>query len=277
MKKYRAAIMTVLFLAGCIGTAASQTACATSPTGRKQVSLVSDDQLKQLGDQAWTETKQKYKPVSDPAVREFANQVASRIIKASGKADEHWDVEVFDSKESNAFALPGGHIGVFAGILPVAGNEAGLATVLGHEVGHVLSKHSAERVSQETLAQGALDIVSVVLGGGATHNAVMGALGLGAQYGVLLPYSRTQELEADQIGLILMAEAGYNPNEALNFWQRMATQSAGQAPPEFLSSHPSDATRIQRIQEKLPEALDKYAKAPEKRGSGERAPAAEQH
>ncbi|MBI3543268.1 MAG: M48 family metallopeptidase [Deltaproteobacteria bacterium] len=217
--------------------------CATSPTGRRQANLVSDDQTRQMGDQAWTEVRAKYKETSDQAVRDFVNKVAARVIAAGSLAKEKWDVIAFDSKEVNAFALPGGHIGVFTGIIPVAGNEAGLATVLAHETGHVIARHSQERVSDELVSQGLMGVVGAVIGNPAAHPAVMSALGLGAQVGFLLPFSRSQEAEADHEGLLIMSQAGYDPNEAISFWNRMVAANPGE-PPAFLSDHPATSDRI---------------------------------
>jgi metalloendopeptidase OMA1, mitochondrial len=183
--------------------------------------------------------------------------VAQRIIAVSEKPDLPWEVKVIDENQANAFALPGGKIAVYTGILPITRDDAGLAAVIGHEVGHVLARHGAERVSQQMVAQGL---------GGALVGGVLGTdpqtsqmvAGLFAQ-GLMLPWGRKQESEADQIGLILMAKAGYDPRAARDLWVRMAEASkGGSRPPEFLSTHPSEETRIRQIEAWLPEAMKHY-------------------
>ncbi|MBI3557937.1 MAG: M48 family metallopeptidase [Deltaproteobacteria bacterium] len=247
-------------------------ACTTSPTGRHELHLVSDSQMSEMGTQAWQQVLAKYPKSTCSADIKLVNDVARRIIDASPMARDKWEVVLFDSKDVNAFALPGGHIGVFSGLLAVAQNEAGLATVLAHETGHVLAKHGDERASQELAAQGALAIASTALGDSQFHDALMGALGLGTQVGVLLPFSRAEESEADQIGLNLMAKAGYDPNEALTFWDRMIKASKGE-PPAFLSDHPASTDRVVALKKLLPAAQQEYAKAPTHLGVGGRVPA----
>jgi predicted Zn-dependent protease len=176
---------------------------------------------------------------------------------------------VFDSKEANAFCLPGGKVGVYTGILPITQNDAGLATVLGHEVGHAVAHHSASRMSTAMVSQGVGEAAGAYLG--STHyaqyqNLFMSLYGIGSQVGVQLPYSRAQESEADHIGLIYMARAGYDPKEAVAFWQRFAEhnkQQGGQSSPftKFLSTHPVDEVRIKQLQQLLPQAEAEYAKS----------------
>ena len=249
------------------------TACSQSPTGRRQLELVPESQVRQMGDQAWAELKQKTPESKNAAAKDFAHRVAARVVEATPLKGQPWDVVVFDSQQINAFALPGGHIGVYAGILPVAQNEAGLATVLGHEIGHVVANHSGERVSQEAVASGIVSEIGSAFGQSQYHNVLLGALGLGTQVGVLLPYSRKQESEADQIGLGYLAKAGYDPKEALAFWNRMKSSTGGHEPPAFLSDHPATDERIQRLRELLPQAEKDYASAIDKRGAGDRYPA----
>jgi predicted Zn-dependent protease len=173
-----------------------------------------------------------------------------------------WEFNLVEDPNVNAWCMPGGKVVVYTGILPVAKNEAGLATVMGHEIAHAFARHGAERMTQGLLVE---------LGGMALEKALatrpeetrdlfMRSYGAGTQYGILLPYSRKQESEADHLGLIFMAMAGYNPNDALDFWQRMAASSSGQAPPEFMSTHPADATRIRNIKKLIPEAMKYYKK-----------------
>ena len=171
-----------------------------------------------------------------------------------------WEVVVFDSDEVNAFALPGGKIGVYRGILRLAGDDdAQIATVMGHEVGHVTARHAAQRIGAAQLTGMVQQAAAIGLemGGVAGGQQIAGALGLGAQYGVLMPFSRAQELEADRLGVLSMAKAGYDPSRAVQFWRKMARQGGGK-PPEFLSTHPADATRIAQIEALLPEAEKLY-------------------
>lgn len=266
--------VTTIWLLGAffVLTLATLQACATSPTGRKQMAFVSEAQLTEMGDQAWAETKKATPETKDQATKDFVNNVARQVVATTPLAGEKWDLTVFESKEINAFALPGGHIGVFTGILPVAENAAALAAVLGHEIGHVTANHHAERVSEQLVANGVLSGASIVLGG-QNHNVLMAALGLGAQVGFLLPYSRQQESEADAIGLQYMAQAGYDPHEAIALWERMQKATEGQEPPAFMSSHPPTAERIAKLKELLPTALENYAKSSKQQGVGGRVPA----
>jgi predicted Zn-dependent protease len=174
--------------------------------------------------------------------------------------DYKWEFNLIESAEVNAWCMPGGKVAFYTGILPVCRNDTGIAVVMGHEVAHAVAKHGAERMSHGLLAQMGGMALSAALANEPqrTQALWMGAFGLGAQYGVLLPFSRTQESEADHLGLVFMAKAGYSPEAAIAFWQRMSAQGGGAAPPEFMSTHPSDQTRIENIQRLLPEALKEY-------------------
>lgn len=253
--------LLLLFLAG----------CATVPiTGRSQLNMISDQQLVAAADQNFSKfiglVSQKnamLAPSESPqasAVLVSVNRVSERIIDAAGlRGRYNWQTVVVKSREPNAFVMPNGKIVVFTGLLPIAKTEAGLAAVLGHEVSHVIARHQAERVSQALLAQMAVTAVDVALAASnSKYQPVVGAaLGVGAQYGVLLPFSRVHESEADHIGLLLMAKAGYDPSEAVGLWQRMEA-AGGSGPWEFLSTHPSHSTRIAQIQQWLPEATLYY-------------------
>src|SRR5438874_9443958 len=256
-----------------IGTAVA--GCATNPyTHRQQLELVSVSQEKAMGVQAYTQVLNDPKIQISHDPREVApvKRVAARIIEAAKVSlyaetakQFEWEVTVIkDDKTMNAFALPGGKIAVYTGIFPVAKNEAGLAAILGHEVTHALARHGAERMSQGLLAQIGLEAASIALGSGtnpAVAQATMAALGLGVNVGVLLPFSRAHESEADHIGLLLAAQAGYDPHEAIHVWERMEQVSKGQ-PPEFLSTHPGHGTRIKQLEEWMPEALSYYRPQP---------------
>jgi predicted Zn-dependent protease len=249
----RRGLLAVLIVAGL--------ACATAPyTRRTQLILVGEAQEAQLGAAAYKEVLEKADVVRDPEVNDAVRRVGERIARAADEPGYDWEFTVIDDpRQVNAFALPGGKVAVYTGLFPVARDEAGLAAVLGHEVAHVLARHGAERMSQGLLADLAATGVAVAVSDAnpATRNAVMQAFGLGAQVGVLLPFGRTQESEADHIGLILMAKAGYEPEAALALWQRME-QAGGQTPPEWLSTHPSYGTRQRNIESWLPEARRYY-------------------
>ena len=235
-------------------------ACSTSPLGRKQLTLMPDSQMNSMGSEAFDQMKQKTPIEHDPAINAYVDCVAVPITVAAKDQlqVDKWEIVVFKDKEVNAFALPGGKIGVQTGLLPVAKTDAQLAAVLGHETGHVIAKHGNERVSQSlgeslVLAGAALSLS----GDNPQRNLILGGLGLGMQVGVALPFSRTQESEADLIGLNLMARAGFDPRQAVELWKNMMA-SGGNAPPQILSDHPSDATRIQALQDHLPEAIKDY-------------------
>ncbi|HSI05182.1 MAG: M48 family metallopeptidase [Myxococcota bacterium] len=239
------------------------TGCATSPTGRKQLILVPDDQMDQLGAQAFTEIQKETPVTKNGQAMQYVSCIAKSITSVLPKEYQGaWDVKVFESEQVNAFALPGKKIGVFTGLLKVAVNQDQVATVMGHEVGHVLARHGNERVSQNVILQSGLSVVDAFVGGSATQrNLIMGALGVGAQFGVVLPHGRTQESEADRIGLELMAAAGFDPKESVDLWQNMGKASGGQEPPEWMSTHPANASRIAGLQEHMAMAEGERAKA----------------
>jgi predicted Zn-dependent protease len=237
-------------------------ACATAPyTGRRQLMLTSEGQENTLGYQAFSQIRGQYRPARDPQTNEMVNRVGRRIAEAANRPDFKWEFVVFQDETPNAFCLPGGKVGIFTGILKYTKDEAGLATVISHEVAHALERHAGERLSQGMMAQlGGLGL-GAALGGQNPYvaSAAQQAYGLGANVGVLLPYSRKQESEADQVGLILMAKAGYDPDAAVGFWQRMVEGSKGKGkPPEFLSTHPADQRRINDIQQLVPGIKEKY-------------------
>ena len=243
--------------------------CETNPyTGRSQLLMTSVSQEMQLGAQAYAQVKNdpKLRQSQDPREVEPVKRVAARII-ASAKRSKYaemaqqfqWEVIVIkDNKTMNAFALPGGKIAVYTGIFPVARTEAGLAAVLGHEVVHALARHGAERMSQWQLANAALQVAGAAGDRGMISQAAMAALGAGVQVGVLLPFSRKHESEADYIGILLAADAGYDPRESVSLWERMGQLSRGGGPSEFLSTHPSHETRIDQLKKWMPEAMGIY-------------------
>jgi predicted Zn-dependent protease len=246
--------------------------CSTVPlTGRKQLSLIPDTEMYSMSyqqyDQFIKENKlsqdaQKTKLVKDVgkhiqgAVEQFMNQndLGSRLL------DYRWEFNLVESEEVNAWCMPGGKVVVYTGILAITQNEAGLAVVMGHEIAHAIAEHGNERMSQGLLAQMGAVALSAALDEKPEQTKAlwMAAYGVGAQFGALLPFSRQQESEADHLGLIFMAMAGYDPNEAVNFWQRMSAGKGGQAPPEFMSTHPSDQTRINNLKKLIPDAMTYY-------------------
>ena len=239
--------------------------CTTAPyTGRQQVLMVSPEREQALGYQAFSQIERTSRQAQNPALRARVREVGERIAKAADRPDYHWEFVVFqDDKTANAFCLPGGKVGVYTGLFKYIKSDDDLATVLSHEVAHALARHAGERLSQGRLAQAgglALNVGLAALGvPSVASQAAMQGYGLGSQVGILLPYSRVQESEADRIGLILMAKAGYNPEKALGFWERFATAKKEKAqPPQFLSTHPTDAARIQSIRAFLPEARQYY-------------------
>lgn len=237
--------------------AAAVVACASSPTGRNQLILFPESEMAQMGAASFQDIKQNTPLARDAKTNDYVNCVSEHIIRAlPGENPEDWEVRVFDDSAANAFALPGRKIGVFTGLLDVAENQDQLATVIGHEVGHVLAKHSNERVSTNFVTQSGLQLAQIAVGANTPmKNELFGLLGVGAQYGVLLPFSRTQEAEADIIGLDLMAQAGFDPRASVALWQNMQAASGGEAPPEFMSTHPSSERRIRELQARVPEHM----------------------
>ena len=228
-------------------------ACASSPTGRQQILLFSGSDMSQLGAQSFQELKKQEKINNDPKINQYVqcvtNAITARLAPHSDFSE--WEVVVFDSKQVNAFALPGGKIGIYSGLLDVAKNQDQLATVIGHEIGHVMARHSNERLSRTQLADAGLQLSNAVLSGSEYQSIAMAGLGLGVQYGVLMPYSRAQESESDIIGLRLMAESGFDPKQSIELWKNMDKASGGNQPPELLSTHPSHSTRIDDSQAEI--------------------------
>ncbi len=263
MKKYLLFFSTVLLAVGC---------STNSITGRKQLRLLPEADLQSMAKTEYqsflTQNKIVQTTVSKDA--EMVSRVGKRIAAAittyytqQGKGDilqgYQWEFNLVNSNEVNAWCMPGGKVVVYTGILPVTQNEAGLAVVMGHEIAHAIAQHGNERMSQQLLAEGIGTVGSVLTSGNSTVSNIFNTVyAPGAQIGVLLPNSRKQELEADKFGLVFAAMAGYNPNEAAPFWERMSKLSGGQKPPEFMSTHPSDETRIQKVQEYAKEAMKYY-------------------
>ena len=251
--------------------------CETNPyTGRSQLLMISVSEEIQLGARAYSQVKNdpKLRQSQDPREIEPVKRVAARIVEAAKRSKYaemaqqfQWEVTIIkDDKTANAFALPGGKMAVYTGIFPMAKTEAGLAAVMGHEVVHALARHGAERMSQGQLTNAGLQVIGAAAGaaggGGMLGQSAMAALGVGAQVGVLLPFSRKHESEADYVGILLAADAGYDPRESVALWERMGQMSGGDAPSEFMSTHPSHETRITQLKKWMPEAMAIYQAKP---------------
>lgn len=240
-------------------------ACTTSPLGRRQLTLFPPEQMAEMGATAFNEIRQQQPALGSgrPTVQ-YVQCVAQEITEQlPPTAPQSWELSVFKDESPNAFALPGGKLGVHTGILEVAETPAQLATVLSHEIAHVVADHPNERVSTQYATQTGLQLLEALAGGGGEGQQLMGLLGVGAQVGVLLPFSRRQEREADLYGLDLMARAGFDPRASIEFWQNMQRLGDG-TPPEFLSTHPSGETRIDELQERMPRAVAIYRQARER-------------
>ena len=247
--------------------------CTTVPiTGRKQLNIIPQSEMLSMSYQQYDEFLKTNKLSTDKAKTQLVKTVGADIQKAvetffvqnnmSGYLqDFRWEFNLVESEEVNAWCMPGGKVVVYSGILPVTQTQAGLAVVMGHEIAHAIAEHGGERMSQQLLAQmGGMALATALQNRPEDTQALWNTVfNVGTTVGVLLPFSRTQESEADQLGLVFMAMAGYDPNEALAFWQRMAAGSGG-APLEFLSTHPSDETRINNLKKLIPEAMKYYTK-----------------
>jgi predicted Zn-dependent protease len=249
--------------------------CRTTPvTGRKQLLLLPEDQEISMGLSAYEDATSGQPLSQNPQYQEMVNRVGQRIAAVADRPDYQWEFRVVASPEQNAFCLPGGKVVVYEGILPVCGNEAGLAVVMSHEIAHVLARHGGERMSHGMAVNGLRRAVDYVTKDREERERemILKAYGMGSKYGVVLPYSRKHELEADSIGLVLMARAGYDPAEAPRFWQRFAALKQGNQPIEFLSTHPTDEKRSAELAARIPEAQELYAQAPAHFGLGEALP-----
>ena len=245
-------------------------ACATTPVcNRSTLILIPEAQEISLGKQSYNQILKKEKESEDAQLNEIVRRVGQRIIAVSHMPKLDWEIKLIESEQKNAFALPGGKIAIYTGILTVAKNEAGLATVMSHEIAHVIARHGAQRMTQQMLMQGAMIGAGLSMKNRTQRNLVLTALGVGVLYGFTLPFSRSHESEADQIGLIYMAKAGYNPNEAIKFWQRFSKIKDKKGPPEWASTHPADKTRMRGLKGYLSRAKYNYQNVKIKYGIGE--------
>ena len=248
--------------------------CSTVPiTGRSQLSLIPDSEMLAMSFQQYDLFLEESKISNDREAVEMVERVGRNIQHAVEKfmkekklSDRlegyNWEFNLIESDQVNAWAMPGGKVVVYTGILPVAQDDTGLAVILGHEIAHAIAEHGNERMSQELLRQAGAVSLMVAMNNKPTQTKALwlGIYGAGTQLGIMLPYGRTQESEADHLGVIFMAMAGYDPNAAPEFWQRMSANREGEAPPEFLSTHPSDETRMKDLNSWIPEAMKYYKK-----------------
>jgi predicted Zn-dependent protease len=245
--------------------------CVTNPeTGKTAFIVTSEAEEAQLGDQAYREVLQKERLARDPRLNALIQRVGTRISSVANRPDFQWEFRLIDSKQKNAFCLPGGKVAFYTGILGVAENEAGIAAIMGHEVAHATLRHGGQRITMALGTQLGLAGLSALLGGkdSQSKQLLMAALGVGTQVGVALPFSRGNESEADEIGMRYMAKAGYDPREAPKIWERMARGEGGGVP-SFLSTHPASSDRQQALTGQIPKVMPFYDASP-KHGLGER-------
>lgn len=245
------------------------TGCSSvAGTGRSQLNMVSSSQEVALGVEAFNEATADVTIITTGDEADMVRRIGKRIVDAAFVLypsvmveQEHWQfVLIDDDSVENAWAAPGGKVAIYTGLLPVTKTEAGLAVVVAHEVAHVLAHHSAEQISHALLMSGAMSAGSAALGDSANKSLIMQVLGVGGEYGVALPYSRLHESEADELGLFLMAEAGYDPRTAIDVWTRMADSESSRSP-EFMSTHPSPGNRVEEFERLMPEAMELYREA----------------
>jgi predicted Zn-dependent protease len=249
------------------------TACMTAPiSGKKSMNFITEGQERKMGEDAYAEVMTKEKIMTDARYVEPIRRTGLRIAGAANRPDFKWEFNVIDSETMNAFCLPGGKIAFYRGIFPIALNEAGAAAIMGHEVGHAIARHGAQRISMNMAMVGGLSVLQgTLLKDNPKKDNLMALLGMGSQVGVALPFSRSNENEADEIGIILMARAGYDPSEAPLIWERFEKVGGGK-PPELLSTHPSEGKRRDHLRELMTRAMEEYNKAPVKYGKGENLP-----
>lgn len=234
-------------------------ACATTPTGRRQLRYLPESQMAQMGQAAFVQMQSQGKTIANSSTEsKRVRCIVDRLLVVMGETPSAWKVEVFQDESANAFALPGRNIGVHTGMMKLVENDDQLAAVIGHEIAHVLAHHGNERASQQLLVQGGLSVAQVYIGSNsATDQMLLGALGLGAQVGVLLPFSRKHESEADELGIEYLAEAGFDPRQASRLWEIMGAKHKN-AGPQFMSTHPSSTARAQTLKKKAESLMTVY-------------------
>ena len=260
-------------LAGvCFAAMFAMIGCQTVPvTERKQLLVMSEERENEMGLAAWQDVMKSEKPSLNEKYNEIVQRVGQRIAAVANRPDFKWEFNVIESDTQNAFCLPGGKVAVYTGLLPVCQDEGGLAVVMSHEVAHAIARHGGERMTYQTAQNLGKSAVGMVLQNREEQQKqiLLTAYGAASQYGVILPYSRKHELEADHIGLMMMAKAGYDPSCAPGFWERFSGLKAGGEPMEFMSTHPSDQRRAAQLRELLPQAMQHYEAAEAKHGLGE--------
>jgi len=265
-------VICLLVLGTAIPALLISAGCQQVPvTQRKQLLVTSEAKENEMGLTAYQEVLKSEPLTKNERAVEMVRRVGQRIADVANRPDFKWEFNVIESETQNAFCLPGGKVAVYTGILPLCENEAGLAVVMSHEVAHAIARHGGERMTYQTAQNLGKSAVGFVMQKQEEQKQkiVLTAYGAASEYGVILPYSRKHELEADQIGILLMAKAGYDPSEAPLFWDRFSGSKQGAAPMEFMSTHPSDATRAAALRELLPEAMKRYEDVEEKHGLGE--------
>ena len=261
-----------LALAAWLGVTLAGCQTATEPfTGRSQFILTSAGEETRLGLQGWTQTLQKEKPGTNAAHKAAVERVGKAVAAAANQPDYKWEFKLFESTQANAFCLPGGKVGVYEGLFKYVANDAELAAVMGHEVGHAIARHGGERMTEGMMVNVGAAGLAIALGSKDAQTRdrwLMAYTGI-STVGYVLPFSRKHEYAADEIGLVLMAKAGYDPHAAVAFWQKFAAGTGGSGTPEFLSTHPVGANRIQQLQTLMPKATVQYEMAPKRLGTGE--------
>ncbi len=272
ISKIRWTLMAAMLLSCGSSIALVMLGCQQVPlTNRKQVLLTSEEKENAMGLTAYQEVLKSEPITTNEKATEIVKRIGQRIAEVADRPDFEWEFNVIESPTQNAFCLPGGKVAVYTGILPVCENEAGLAVVMSHEVAHAIARHGGERMTYQSAQNLGKSAVGYVMQkqDEQKQKIVLTAYGAASDYGVILPYSRKHEMEADQIGIMLMAKAGYDPSEAPVFWERFASSKTGGAPMEWMSTHPSDARRSAALRELLPQAMSLYEKVDQKMGLGE--------
>jgi predicted Zn-dependent protease len=272
MSRIRWTLITAMLLSCSSSIALVLIGCQQVPmTNRKQVLLSTEASENKMGLTAYQEVLKSEPLTKNEKASEIVKRVGQRIAAVAKRPDFEWEFNVIESETQNAFCLPGGKVAVYTGILPVCENEAGLAVVMSHEIAHAIARHGGERMTYQTAQNAGKSLVGYVMQNQEEQKQkmVLTAYGAASEYGVILPYSRKHEMEADEIGIMLMAEAGYDPSEAPVFWERFSSAKAGAAPMEFMSTHPSDASRAAALRELLPDAMKLFEAADNKVGLGE--------
>ena len=244
--------------------------CVTTPVSeRRSLVLIPFEKEVALGEKTYRDILKNEKLSLDGQLITIVDRVGHQLAAVSPMPHLKWEFKLIESPQKNAFALPGGKVAIYTGILPVCANEAGLAAVMGHEIAHAIARHGAQRMSRSLILAGLMDIASSSLSSHENQEEILAALGVGTNVGLTLPFSRSNESEADEIGLTLMAKAGYDPGEAERFWDRFSKMKQGASPPEILSTHPAGTTRIEDIRRLLPKANQTYRANPLKHGLGQ--------